>query len=180
MAYSNAEDVRLIVQGMLDATQGDDPDYTPANLSDAQIEYEISNADLQIDAVLRRRYSLPLPLPVPLVLKNLSIDIAASLVDMQFRGSREYASELHPARLRYERALLILDRIATGDYPLYNDGDPLAPVPVGDEAAVFNPYDGDVLLTTEVFPRGYKPGVNGREYAQLEYIPYYPYLMRRG
>lgn len=169
MPYSTADDVRLVVQGMIDTSQGEDPDYTPAHLSDAQIEYEISNADLQIDAVLRRRYSLPLPEPVPPVIKNLSIDIAASLVDMQFRGSREYASVLHPARLRYERALLILDRIATGDYPLYNDDDPLAPSAIGDEAAVFNPYKGDVLLTKEVFPRGYIPGNEGNgsdEYAQ--------------
>lgn len=180
MPYSVAEDVRLVLQGMSDPGQGNDPDFTPAHLSDAQIEYEIGNADLQIDLILRRRYAIPLPLPFPAVLKNLSIDIAVSLADMQFRGSREYASVLHPARLRYERALLILDRIATGDYPLYNPGE--GPSEVGDEAAVFNPYPGDILLTKEVFPRGYVPGLGSSgEYGerQVEAIPYYPYLRKR-
>lgn len=177
MAYSTAEEVRLVLQGFMDPTQGSDPDYTPAMLLDAQIEYEISNADEQINSVLRRRYALPLPLPVPQVLKNLSIDISSYLLDMQFRGSREYANELAPTKLRYDRALLILDRIATGDYPLYNDGE--GPEQVGDEAAVFNPYPGDVLLTTEVFPRGYVPGTTSAEYSEIVPIPYYPYLKPR-
>jgi len=177
MPYSTPNEVRLVLQGFADPTQGDDPDYTPAQLSDAQLEYEISNADEEINATLRRRYSLPLPTPVPLVLRNLSIDIAAALLDMQFRGSREYASELAPSRIRYDRARLILDRISTGDYPLYNDGE--GPSMVGDEAVVINPYPGDVLLTREVFPRGLKTIEGTAEYA-VEPIPYYPYLRWNG
>lgn len=174
MAYSTATQVRVVLKGLVDATIAD-PDVTPSLLSDAQIEYEISNADEQINSVLRRRYTLPLPLPVPVILRNLSIDISAAQCDMIFRGSREYASELSPARLRYDRALLILDRIATGDYPLYNIGEgPVLPKEAG--SIVINPYDGDVLLTTEVFPRGYSPGKSGAEFAQTEYIPYYPYI----
>lgn len=173
MAYSTATEVRLVLQGFLDVQTGNDPDVTPAKLSDAQIEYEIRNADEEINSVLRRRYVLPLAEPVPAVIKNLSIDIAAALCDMLFRGSKEYANELSPARLRYERARLILDRIGTGDYPLYNTGE--GPDELGDTAVVINPYDGDVLLTREVFPRGYVPGGNA-EYTQLEYIPHYPYL----
>jgi phage gp36-like protein len=174
MAYSTVVQVRLVLQGYAEIpTVGD---VTPANLTDAQIGYEISNADEQINAVLRRRYALPLPVPVPLILGNLSIDIAVALSDMIFRGSREYASVIHPARLRYERALLILDRIATGDYPLYNAGE--GPAEVGDTSIVINPYSGDILLTTDVFPRGYTPG-SGAQFAE-EPIPYYPYLRPRG
>jgi phage gp36-like protein len=176
MAYSTAAEVRLVLQGFVDVTPGD-PDRTPASLSDTQLEYEIRNADEQINSVLRRRYNLPLPDPIPIVLKNLSIDIAAAQADMMFRGSREYASALHPMRLRYERALLILDRIATGDYPLYNEGE--GPEGVGDDALVLNPYDGDVLLTEDVFPRGYRPGGREVEYSEIEAIPYYPYLRVR-
>ncbi len=173
MAYSTPNEVRLVMQGFADPTQGDDPDYTPAHLSDAQIEYEIGNADEEINSVLRRRYTLPLPNPVPLVLKNLSIDIAAALIDMQYRGSREYVSHLAPSRLRYERARLILDGIAVGDYPLYNEGE--GPNADADEAVVINPYPGDVLLTREVFPRGLVGVESSAEYA-LEPIPFYPYL----
>jgi phage gp36-like protein len=174
MAYSTPVQVRVVLQGFLDSNQGD-PDITPSNLSDAQIEYEISNADEQINAVLRRRYETPLPEPVPLVIRNLSVDIAAALSDMTFRGSKEYASPLSPFRLRYERALLILDRIATGDYPIYNESE--SPMPIGG-SIVINPYgDGDVLLTREVFPRGYDPAHEGSEFAEtIQPIPYYPYL----
>jgi phage gp36-like protein len=173
MAYSTATEVRVVLAGFIDPLAGQDPDYTAAKLSDAQIEYEISNADEQINAVLRRRYSLPLPIPVPAILKNLSIDIAVAQADMIYRGSREYASELSPARLRYERAKAILDSIATGDYPLYNVDE--GPEEVGDTAIVINPYKGDVLLTKEVFPRGYTPGnEDNGEYSEVIRAPYRP------
>lgn len=171
MAYSTVSDVRVVLSGFADPGMAVDPDYTPAKLSDGQIEYEISNADGEIDSVLRRRYALPLPLPVPPVLKNLSVDIAAALCDMTFRGSREYASVLSPARLRYDRARKILDSIATGDYPLYNVGE--GPEEVGDTAVVVNPYPGDILLTEEVFPRGLAELETKAEYA-VKPIPYHP------
>lgn len=174
MSYSTPAQVRVVLMGFLDSQQGD-PDVTPSNLSDAQIEYEISNADAQINSAIRRRYSTPLPEPVPDLVRNLSIDIAAALADMNFRGSKEYASQLAPFRLRYERALLILDYISTGAYPLYNEGE--GPEQTGSGGSiVINPYDGDVLLTKEVFPRGYNPGHEGSEFAETGPIPYYPYL----
>lgn len=165
MPYSTKEQVRELLRG-LDST-GDQYDSTPDDLTDTQIEYEITNADNQIDLSLRRVYPLPLPEPIPAVINTLSIDIAASLSDMTYRGSREYQSELSPFRLRYERALLLLERIAEGTYPLYNDGEG----PESGGAIVINPYPGDVLLTKEVFPRGIKFG-GGAEYAETERIPY--------
>jgi phage gp36-like protein len=176
MAYSTVAQVRVVLNGFVDPGPVD-PDVTPSALSDAQIEYEISNADEQINAVLRRRYTLPLPTPVPLILQNLSIDIAAAQCDLIFRGSREYASILHPARLRYDRALLILDRIATGDYPLYNAGEgPEISTEAG--SIVINPYKSDVLLTKEVFPRGYRPVDKDAEFSETDLIPYW--LWRSG
>lgn len=172
--YSTVQSVRLVLRGMSDPGKADDPDYTAAQLDDAQIEYEINNADGQIDSILRRRFSLPLPSPVPTVLKNLSTDIAAALCDMTFRGSREYASEFAPARLRYERAIMILDHIANGDYPLYNVGE--GPDALGDESVVINPYSGDILLSTDVFPRGNSPDkvANHAEFATVP-LPYRRY-----
>ena len=175
MTYSNVQAVRLVLVGFIDpATNGDDPDLTPAMLTDAQIEYEIGNADGHIDSILRRRFVLPLPDPVPLVIKNLSTDMAASLCDMTFRGSREYPNEFSPARLRYQRGQEILMHIANGDYPLYNPGE--GPDMVGDESIVINPYKGDILLSTDVFPRGNSPDrIAGGEYSQIALIhaPYY-------
>jgi phage gp36-like protein len=170
MAYSTVADVRSILAGWSESSP--DPDLTASQLSDAQIEYEIGNADEEINSVLRRRYALPLPLPVPLILKNLSTDIAAALSDMTYRGSREYATVLAPARLRYDRARLILDRIGTGDYPLYNPGE--GPDEVGDSSIVINPYPGDILLTEEVFPRGLAE-LHGDAELATKMIPY-PYV----
>lgn len=177
MAYSTPKDVRLILQGYSDPTVSNDPDRTSARLSDAQIEYEISNADIQIDMILRRRgYETPLPEPVPTVIRNLSIDLAASLSDMTFRGSREYSSPLNPFRLRYERVLMILDRIAEGAYPVYNDSEEAN---VG-TASVFNYEYSNLISDTDVFPRGLRKVGDSGEYAESEYgyIPYHPYLRR--
>lgn len=176
MPYSEPKDVRLVLRGYIDPEMGDDPNRTPASLTDAQIEYEISNADAQIDEALRRRYILPLPTvpAIPAILKTLSVDIAATLCDMTFRGSREYGSVLAPARLRYERALSTLERIAAGDYRLYNIGE--GPALVVEEGVVINPYDTDILLTADVFPKGtVSPVSTGAEFAE-EPMPYHPYV----
>jgi phage gp36-like protein len=177
MAYSTVTQVKLVLQGYVDPGPVD-PDRTPTLLSDEQIGYEISNADEQINAVLRRRYIIPLPEPIPLIIRNLSIDIAAALADEIFRGSREYASPLSPARLRYDRALLILDRIAAGDYSIYNEDE--APENIGGESIVINPeFDQSGLIgVRDVFLRGLGKLTSGdAEYAE-ELIPYYPYLRR--
>lgn len=167
MAYSTIEQVRQLLKGVVEATgQELGGDYTPDKLSDAQIEYEIKNADAQIDASLRRQYSIPLTEPVPAILNTLSVDIAAALCDMAFRASKEYASELSPFRLRYDRALLLLERIAEGTYPLFNDGE--GPGEQGGGALVINPYEGNLLRDEEVFPRG-GPFTRNREFGEKVY-----------
>lgn len=176
MTYSTVEEVRSILRGFVDGVSAD-PDVVPSKLSDAQIEYEIKNADAQIDGALRRRYDLPLPVPVPNIIQVISCDIAAALCDMTFRGSREYPAELAPFRLRYERAKDMLESIASGDYPIYNEGD--GPGEVGGNI-VINPYPGDVLLTEEVFAHGGPfDGGRGDGSAEMAQIPYYPYLKYR-
>lgn len=151
MAYSTKEDVRQVLVGIVSESEYDS---TSAALSDDQIEYEIGNADSQIDLALRKRgYTTPLPSPIPSVIRNLSVDIAVALSDMTARGSNVYGSENHPARIRYDRARRILLQIGDGSYPIYNPGDGPDITAIYD-AEVLNPYPGDVLLTKEVFPRG--------------------------
>jgi phage gp36-like protein len=99
MAYSKVQDVRLVLRGFADPDLQDDPDYTPAMLDDAQIEWAIRDADSQIDSVVRRIYATPLPDPVPEIIISLSTDMAAVLATHLWRGSREYANELAPARV---------------------------------------------------------------------------------
>ena len=155
MAYSTKEDVREILQGLPEQNSSPNYDVVPSGLSDAQIEYEISNADSQIDLVLRKRgYSTPLPDPIPTVIHTLSVDIAVAYCDLIFRGSREYTNtSSSPFQIRYNRAMQILRMMADGSYPIYNPGEGPETAEVFD-SVVINPYPGDVLLTKDVFPRG--------------------------
>lgn len=173
MAYSTMQDVRLILSGFADPHLAEDPDYTPAMLGDAQVEFAISDADSQIDSVVRRIYNVPLVAPVPSIIHSVSVDIAAYLCDMVWRGSRELPSELSPTRILYDRALRLLDRIGRGELPLYNVGE--GPDPVGNTSVVINAYPDDVLLDRDVYPRGNSPDKvgSGAEYSTVP-IPYHP------
>lgn len=174
MAYSQVKDVRLVLRGFSDPGMSDDPDYTPAMLDDAQVEWAIKDADSQINAVVRKIYNVPLPDPVPDIIVTLSTDMAAVIADNMFRGSREYATELAPARLLWDRCTRILGSIGNGSTPLYNVDE--GPEPVGNESVVINPYPDDVLLDREVFPRGNSPDKTGIkvEYATVP-MPQNPY-----
>jgi hypothetical protein len=169
MAYSTKEEVRQILEGLVEV--GGNRDFTAAGLTDAQVEYEIGNADSQIDLALRKRgYTTPLPPPVPSIIHFLSVDIAVAQCDMIFRGSREYANENHPARMRYDRARRLLLQIVDSDYPIYNPGEGPEIAAIYD-AELVNPYPGDVLETKDVFPRGAKflRTHDGAEYAEESY-----------
>lgn len=164
MAYSTIADVKLVLQGIVES--GGEYDVTPDDLSDEQIEYEIGNADSQIDLALRKRgYSTPLPPPLPEIIHTLSVDIASAQCDMTFRGSREYSNENNPFRLRYDRARRLLVQITDGEYPIYNPGEG-PDLTASYDAEVINPYPGDILLTREVFPRGADFLRSGAEYGE--------------
>jgi Protein of unknown function (DUF1320) len=173
MAYSTPRDVRLILRGWTDSNLSDDPDYTPTMLEDAQIEFAIEDADSQIDTVIRKVYNVPLSDPVPGIVHSLSTNMAAVISDSIWRGSREYGSELAPARLLWSRCARILDRIGSGLFPLYNVGE--GPDPVGNESVVINPYPGDILLDRDVFPRGNSPDQTGQAEYATRPIPQSPY-----
>jgi phage gp36-like protein len=137
-------------------------------ITDAQISYAITSAEGQVDLSLRKRYDLPLNDPVPSIVVSLATDIAAYLSDLTFRGNQPYQNAMHPMRLRYERANLILSQIAGGSLDIFDTVET-------DIQSVYNPYPGDVLLTTDVFPRGFALG-RGGEYSETERIPYSPFL----
>lgn len=169
MTYSTPEEVRELLQGFV-SEPGNEYDVTPDKLSDSQIEYEIMNADAQIDLVLRKRgYSTPLPGPVPDIIHTISRDIATAQCDLIFRGSRDYqgAGDANPFRVRYDRARRLLLQIGDGDYPIYNPGEgPETVAPY--DAGVFNPYPGDVLRTEHIFPRGADFLLGSGEYGERE------------
>lgn len=184
--YSTAEQVRDVLRGYRDP-QERDPDVTAFDLSDAQIEREISNADSEINLVLARRgYVIPVANVVEatdhgrVTIRNISIDLASALSDMVFRGSKPYTDGTNPFRLRWERAKELLELIAQGafviDIPTQDNPDGQNP---DAGQAVFNAYPGRVLVDEDVFPRGFELSRNGAEYAEDESLIIRPPRYRR-
>lgn len=146
MAYSTLAEVRAILIGV-DSSPATDYDLTPNQLSDAQIEDDIANADTQIDSALGSRYTVPFPTPTPPLINSISKDIASYLADLRFRGGKEYASELSPFYLRYQRAVAQLNGLieGTGSVPEIDLG-------TSDGIAI-NPYEGTLMTTKHIFTR---------------------------
>jgi phage gp36-like protein len=141
--YSDVEQVRAILVGARTESQS-----LGANTLDTdQIEDEIKNADSQIDTALQRRYGALLPFsPVPPVINSISADIATYLCDLRFRRSREYGTESHPTILRYDRARRLLDDIGNGRRVISG-------LSTDNASEVFNPYEGTLMTTKQIFTR---------------------------
>lgn len=149
MAYSEVGDIQDILVGQVG--QPGEYDITPAMLSDAQIEYAISDADAQIDLVVRKLgYETPLPSPVPAIVHTLSCDIAAYLAWMTWKGEQSMDAA-HPIRLRYDRANSLLKQVQMGLAELYDYADLNAPPRSTAGAILINDYP--VFTPKDVFPR---------------------------
>lgn len=114
MAYSDVETVRLVLSSDMAETGG-----TAADLSDAQIQYEIDSATANIDSELRIVYVTPFD-PVPFIIKSICTDIAAYRTDLNYRKSREYDSQNMPIILRYNLAYQTLQDLKKGTKTLDN------------------------------------------------------------
>jgi phage gp36-like protein len=112
---------------------------TAANLSDSQLQDAITEATNEINAVVA---GAPFTAPFPPIVATLTRDIAAYLATLAYRKGNPLPDD-HPARLRYARAEMLLDKAAAGKLDLTLDVE--AP---GGEPAVENPYEGD-LFTLE-------------------------------
>ena len=142
MPYSTKEEVRLAL-----APNGDpDGDLgTAAALSDEQIDNAITEADAQVDGRLSNRYSVPFDGDPPALVKTLSQDIAAYLSTLTYQRTEPITDD-HPVRLRYARALVILDQLAEGDIDLIGA---TGPESLTGEAHVVNPYDGALFQLSD-------------------------------
>lgn len=141
MAYANREDVRRLLVGARTDTQN----RTPNVLDNDQIDDDINSTEAQINVSLNRRYEVPFVEPIPAMIKFITIDIAAYLADMRFRGSREYSGNTHPMQLRYDRARRLLDDLGSGRR--------LLDLTLEDEAIVINAYDGTLMTTRHIWTR---------------------------
>lgn len=141
MSYADQQKVREVLRTTSSQSQ------TAESLTDGQIKQSISDADAQIDARLGDRYQVPFTSPVPSVVTHLSENIAAYLADLTYRQGKEYANELSPLYLRYQRAIQMLDRLAKGDDRLPDDTSERAK----SGSIVINPYFGDLMTEQDVF-----------------------------
>lgn len=131
----------LLVGNRGELSENNNPDV----LDSDQVQQDIDDADMQIDAALTRRYPVPFAEPVPAAIKFISLNIAAYLCDLRFRGSREYESERYPFPLRYDRARRLLDDLGSGRRLLSESED--------DFSEVINPYEGTLMNTQHIFTR---------------------------
>ena len=145
MAYSTVEEVRQLV--LIGRREESSRNETPNELDNDQIEYAISSADAQIEAALRKRYTMPLTVPVPALVRNMSIEIASYLCHLIFLGSTPIADE-SPAARRYDRARRMLEDIKFGRLEI----DAVEKSEADDALeSIYNPYDGSLFPPSHIF-----------------------------
>lgn len=115
VAYATPDDVRSVV-----ARDQDRPEQTAAVMDDNQLEASVANAQAEVDAKLRNRYTVPFS-PCPEMVRWITVDIAAYLSTVNYRQEEEDLQPTDPVALRYARALALLKCIQDGDADL-DDG----------------------------------------------------------
>ena len=159
MAYCEVEEVRAILIG----ERGQQQNVNANSLDDDQLMVAISDADTQIDAVLRNKYLIPFQIlgvptvEVPAIIHSLSMNIAVYNAYLIYRQDRAFDSQLSSPILRYSRAVDMLNKIDSGDVVL--DIDTIGSADVGNTQTVFNQYDGPLFPSSNIFnaPEGYIP-----------------------
>lgn len=110
--YATAEDVRTVLARDPGKRQG-----TAAVMDDNEINVNILDAESEINARLRGRYSIPFEAPVPLLVHNIAVDFGAYLATLTYRQGRDLEAT-DPVVLRYARAYKLLCSIADGQADL--------------------------------------------------------------
>lgn len=151
MAYSTEQQVRSILVGR----RGEDRGETPNELDNDQIEFAIRDADAQIDMVLRRRYVVPVE-PVPALVNALSVNIAAYLATLMFKGTT-VLDATDPSAIRYDRARRLLADIQGGRVDIDAVEQTTAAGEV--DGAVFNLLDSPLFPTHPWFGSEHAEGV---------------------
>jgi phage gp36-like protein len=118
MSYSTLDDIKndISEEQLIQLTD----DAGAGAVDEAKVTDAIADADSEINAYLRGRYTLPLD-PAPRILKKLSVGIALYYLFHRRQIADETIKE------RYNNAVKLLDRIAKGEVQLVEaDGDAVA------------------------------------------------------
>lgn len=115
---------------------------TGADMFDGSIlDFHISAAQAEVDAVLTSRYKVPFNADaVPALVKSLTVDVAAYLATLTYRQDVDLGAD-DPVRLRYQRAEELLAKLSTGQIDLPGAGSEDPPAQAGG-ARVVNQYSG--------------------------------------
>jgi len=122
-------------------------DGNAASIDEEAVDTAIADAQAEIDSRLATKYTVPFN-PVPALVTSIAQDIAAYLADLVFRENRDYASELSPIYLRYQRAQAQLGRLQTGEAVIPSTGsDPENPPEIGSGLRVAASYSRQPLIS---------------------------------
>lgn len=171
MSYSTPTDIRnALAPGVWPAPYPENPPVTrtAADLTDAQLNDEIAEADQLIDSYLNSRYATPVAGTVegetttyPPPIRTWSRNIAAYKATLTNRRGKDI-TENDPVVRRYRETMAALIAVSTGKASLNLPGN-TGPSGGGDAGAPFNPYTGDLFGSADFDLRPVNPA-----------WPYYP------
>ena len=131
-----------------DLVQLSNEDPTQTTINSATLQQALSDASAEIDGYLESRFSLPLNDP-PAVLPRLACDIA-----MYRLQSLRPLHDLADARKRYEDAVELLVRVASGEVTLGLAADNIEPAPAAGSVVTQAGGDASGVLPQRIFDRG--------------------------
>jgi phage gp36-like protein len=147
VAYATPNDI-IARYPNRDLVQLTNEDPTATTVNEAVLQQALEDASAEIDGYIGSRFAMPLADPSAM-LNRLACDIA--IYRMQ---TLRPLHDLEDARNRYEDAVSLLVRVATGAVTLGLAADGTEPAPARDEAVVEYGGDSSGALPSRIFSRG--------------------------
>ena len=148
--------------------------HTAADLSDAELNDAIAEADSTIDGALSGIYATPVDISggVPHPIDYWSRNIAAYVATLSYRGSQDF-TDTDPIARRFKMTMDAMNLVATGkaSLPLPRQTGPSSQVGVN---APYNPYLGDLWTPDDFSLRpAVSPNLNRGGWSPYWYERYY-------
>lgn len=122
--------------------------FDPDAIDDTEVTQAIANAQAEVTMKVSSRYTINSPELVPDLLRNATIDIAVYLLALQQRSGQIDKEDV--VKLRYDRAVSLINGIAEGRYSLPPDDDGDGVIGTSYGATTINPYQGQLFGPEDV------------------------------